>query len=73
MDTTKEQVEAIVLVNEFFKGDAAKVAAFFNTPNLNIGGAKPNQMFERGRGHKLVQWIKSQLESNAPELPRGEK
>lgn len=40
---TKETVEAVILVQSFFK-DYEKTALWLSTQNLNIGGTTPIQM-----------------------------
>ena len=57
-------IEAIVLVNEFFKHDYRKTLIWFHTENLNFGNTKPIMLFRIGRGHKALQTIKDMLGGN---------
>lgn len=44
-------------LNEIFKGEVDKVAAWLETPNLNFGGSTPDWLMKRGLGYKVLQFI----------------
>lgn len=63
-ETIPELVQAITLVSNFFNGDDTLTARWLTLPNPHFGGATPVNLFRRGRGHKVLAWIKSTLEEN---------
>lgn len=68
---TDTSVEIIGLVYDFFcKQDSAtakiKTAAWMRTKNLNLGDVSPADLIWRDRGHKVLAFVKNQLEGNIP-------
>lgn len=49
---------------EFFNNDPQKVELWWNTKNPNLGGNTPKSLWECGRGHKVLEFIKSSIEEN---------
>lgn len=62
-------VECIKLVDTFFKNDSNKTAAWMKAKNPLLGESSPIMLILRGRGHKVLAFIKSQLDENKPEEP----
>lgn len=52
----------IDLLKGFFKDEPEKVNIWMTTPNPLLGNVVPMDMIDRGRGHKLIQFIKNCLE-----------
>lgn len=59
-------IDIILEVGDFFKGDTHKTYLWLTTENLNIGGYRPTDMMKLGRSEKLLKWIKGQKEGNLP-------
>lgn len=55
-----ELVESIIGAHILLE-DVNKVAAWFNTPNMNFGNVSPITLFNRNRGHKVLQFIDNRL------------
>jgi hypothetical protein len=53
--------ETIVLLLEFFKLDNGKASLWMITENPNLGNAVPFDLFTRGRGHKVLEFVKQEL------------
>jgi hypothetical protein len=49
-------------LRKFFEGDEDKVEAWFTIKNPNFGYTSAKELFKRGRGHKVRQFIEAQLE-----------
>jgi len=64
--TADQLVKSIDLLTAFFQGNKDKVAAWLSTKNPNLGKTTPLDLFFRGRGHKVLLFIKSSLEENKP-------
>jgi hypothetical protein len=64
--TSAEYHEILRLLQEFFKDDEKKVEYWLHTKNLNFGNLSPNFLIERGRAHKVLQFIKDAKEGNKP-------
>lgn len=58
--------------DHFFKtGEGAdtwkdKTAMWFTIKNPNLGGVTPMELFFRGRGHKVLAFIRGCIEGNRP-------
>lgn len=59
-------VEIVKMLDQFFKGDAAKVAIWLETSNLNFGGSSPIKVIKQGRVNKVHLFVKHSLEGNFP-------
>ena len=53
------------LVAQFFQGDVAETALWFNTKNPLLGNISPRDMIRYGRYEKLRRFIMDALEENA--------
>ena len=63
-------VEVRRLVKAHFNGDLNKTALWMSTANPLLGNVTPEAMVMAGREEKLLQFVKTQLESNhEPDLP----
>lgn len=60
----KQLVEAICLLNEFFEDDYEKIVIWLEIENPLLGNVAPVDLFARGRGHKVIAFIRSQLDDN---------
>ena len=69
MKLDNQLVEIIVKVNSILN-DYNKTRAWLTTKNLNFGDISPMRLIERGRGHKVLEFIDDALFENKPE---GEK
>lgn len=58
--------EAYDLVYKFFEADERKTSLWFRIPNLNFGNCSPDDLFEKGRGHRVLGFIKDAVKSNEP-------
>jgi uncharacterized protein (DUF2384 family) len=54
--TAKQELQAIV--NDFFKGDAEKINAWWSTPNPLLGHLKPSDMVAWNKGERLLKMVK---------------
>ena len=59
-----EWANALNLVAEHFKGDAAKTILWFTTPNPLLGNVAPRDMIRFGRYKKLFKFIYNALAEN---------
>lgn len=57
-ETVLRLVEAVQNLHDFFD-DNDKVAHWLITDNPHFGGSSPLSLFNRGRGHKVSQFINS--------------
>ena len=46
---------------------AEKFAIWWVTPNTNLGGVSPQEMYKTGRSEKLCKWIDTALSENSRE------
>lgn len=60
----KEYAECVNLLNDFFQGDINKVSAWMNCINPHLGNTSPFYLFQCGRGHKVLAFVKGALEDN---------
>lgn len=60
----QDLIESIKLVQGFFVADPAKVSLWFTIPNPLLGNCKPIDLFFRGRGHKVLDFIKTSIDEN---------
>lgn len=58
-------LEIVTLLDKYFKSDE-NIALWLNTENFNFGGSKPITLIAKGRGHKVLNYIKIALEENEP-------
>lgn len=58
--------QAYDLVYDYFKGDKAKTAMWFEVPNPALGGISGKQMIRNGRVDKLLKFIESAIAGNNP-------
>lgn len=58
--------EIKVKVGSFFEFDVDKTALWFETDNVLLGNIKPIEMIVIGRAEKLLLFVDTQLEGNAP-------
>lgn len=63
-DEIENLIHSIRLLEEFFDSDASRVAAWLSIPNPHLGRTRPIELFLRGRGRKVLQFIKGALEEN---------
>jgi len=61
----REVGTTIVLVMEFFK-DPQKTKLWFETPNPQLGGIAPSDMIKLGRTRKLLAFVQTAVQENAP-------
>ena len=59
----RELVDCIFYLHEFFD-DIDKIAVWMMLPNPHLGNASPFALFQRGRGHKVLAFVKNALEEN---------
>jgi len=72
----KDLMVSVELVDEFFfeqypndyKIWKNKTALWFTVKNPMLGGAVPMELFYRGRGHKVLSFIKGALSENKCDL-----
>lgn len=49
--------DMLIDLRKFFKGDDEKVKLWLETKNLNFGGCAPIDLINRGRAHKVREFI----------------
>ncbi len=54
----------IILGLHVIFSDYAKMEMWLKTPNLNFGGASPLQIINKGRAHKVQEFINAAIERN---------
>lgn len=59
----RELVDCIFYLNEFFD-DMDKISFWMMTENPHLGNISPFDLFTRGRGHKVLAFVKNALEEN---------
>lgn len=59
----REMVECVLCLHDFFQ-DMDKVSAWMMIKNPHLGNVSPWDLFERGRGHKVLSFVKGALEEN---------
>lgn len=60
---SRENIETICLVQEFFK-DYDKTKAWLHLDNPHLGCVSPVSLMLRGRSEKLLKWVKTSLAEN---------
>lgn len=63
----KEQTEhdiAMMLIISEFDWSIDKADKWMSTPNPNLGEATPKHLILTGRGHKVLQFIRTAIEEN---------
>jgi hypothetical protein len=65
IDMTERQMEQLEVIRWLLylhnMGDNV-TDLWLNAPNLNFGGAVPMDLIHADRGHKVIQWLKANLE-----------
>ena len=68
--------EAKALLSNFFKSET-KAEAWLNIENPMLGNSSPIVLFKRGRGHKVLSFIKNAINENTcsftDKILKGEK
>lgn len=64
LESMMQLQETICLLLEHFKKDPGKSALWMMTPNPSLGNSVPFEFFLRGRGHKVLSFVKNALEEN---------
>jgi hypothetical protein len=59
------------LIDPFFGGDYDKIRLWMQIKNPGLGDLSPEEMIAMGKGAKLIQFIRTQLDENRP-APRTE-
>lgn len=59
-------IQAVALVNAYFKGNVAKTTLWFKVSNPLLGNVRPDDMILRGKEAKLLKFIKAQLDGETP-------
>lgn len=59
----RELVDCIFYLHDFFD-DLDKVSAWMMVKNPHLGNVTPMDLFMRGRGHKVLAFVKGALEEN---------
>ncbi len=62
--TNRDTTEAILLLGEFFKGDAEKITNWLMIPNPMLGEARPIDLIRQDRGHKVLAFVKAMKSEN---------
>jgi hypothetical protein len=52
-------IDCIFAVHDSFDCDLDKMMAWFHTENHNFGGFSPADLFARGKGHKVLEFVRS--------------
>lgn len=65
LERLKEIANICGLVAQFFEGDTAKTALWFQTANPLLGNISPRDMIRYGRYEKLRRFVMSALDENA--------
>jgi hypothetical protein len=65
---TKNMVEAIVRAYLFFQ-DYGKARVWLCSKNLNFGGFSPVELIHRGRGFKVIEFMKNAVKEEGLQLP----
>ena len=60
----QDLLESIKLVQDFFTLNPEKTALWFTLENPLLGNVKPIDLFFRGRGHKVLSFIKNSIDEN---------
>jgi uncharacterized protein (DUF2384 family) len=58
----REFNQALDTLKTHFDGSYERARAFLETPHPAIKDLAPIEMIRSGRGHKLLRWMKSELE-----------
>ena len=61
---TYQKVYDVIL--EYFNGDKSKALAWYMAVNPALGGISPYEMIKKGRGAKLMKYLRSALAGNFP-------
>lgn len=61
----------IILGLHIIFSDYDKMVCWLSTPNLNFGGASPVQLINKGRAHKVQEFINAAIERNEHENVMG--
>lgn len=57
MRLTEQSLEICGHLHAIFDNDYSKVMAWLTTKNLNFGGCSPLMLINRGRGHKVLEFV----------------
>lgn len=63
-DPNRDYWEAYDLLMTIFRNEQEKVYQWLRGKNPNLGDISPIKLIKMGRGHKVLQFIKSVLEEN---------
>lgn len=59
----RELIDCILRLQDFFN-NKEKVSAWMTCKNPHLGNTSPWNLFQRGRGHKVLAFVKGALEEN---------
>jgi hypothetical protein len=60
----EQRLQATIMLSRFFKDDLKKVDLWMRMDNPLLGNVSPMHMILIGRGHKLLNFMKTMLEEN---------